>query len=203
MGFISKPPFTLPPLPYDEQALAPAISARTLAFHHGKHHKAYIDKTNELVKGKHFAGMALDEIVRQTADDAAEKQLFHNAAQAWNHAFYWDSLSPDTTCPSSALQKAIDRDCAGMDALKDQLEKIATDHFASGWAWLILKNGALEVVDSHDGDTPMTRGATCLFAIDVWEHAYYLDYQNERKAYVKAVVGDLLNWDFASKNFES
>jgi Fe-Mn family superoxide dismutase len=203
MGFISKPPFTLPPLPYDENALAPAISARTLGFHHGKHHKTYIDKTNELVKGKPFAGMALDEIVRKTVDDAAEKQLFNNAAQAWNHAFYWNSLSPEATQPSAALQAAIDRDCAGMEALKSKLEEIATDHFASGWAWLTLTDGVLETVASHDGDTPMAHGATCLLAIDVWEHAYYLDYQNDRKKYVKAVVGDLLNWDFASQNFES
>jgi Fe-Mn family superoxide dismutase len=202
MGFISKPPFALPPLPYDEDGLAPAISARTMSLHHGKHHKAYIEKTNELVKGKPFANMTLDEIVRRTVGDESEKQLFNNAAQAWNHAFYWNSLSPDASRPSAELQTAIDRDCAGMDALKSRLEKIATDHFASGWAWLIMKDDVLDVVATHDGDTPMAHGVTCLLAIDVWEHAYYLDYQNERKNYVKAVVGDLLNWDFASQNFE-
>jgi Fe-Mn family superoxide dismutase len=203
MSFISRPPFTLPHLPYDEDALAPAISARTLSFHHGKHHKAYIDKTNELVTGKLFAGMALDEIVRETVGDAAEKQLFHNAAQAWNHAFYWNSLSPVATQPSAGLQAAIDRDCSGMEALKSRLETIATEHFASGWVWLTFNNDALEVVESRDSDTPMAHGTRCLLAIDIWEHAYYLDYQNERKNYVKAVVGGLLNWDFASRNFDN
>ena len=194
-------PFSLPSLPYDVGALAPAISARTLELHHGKHHKAYIDKTNALAKGEPFAGMSLEGIIKKTAGKAAEIQLFHNAAQAWNHAFLWRSLSPSITNPAPALQAAIVRDFATLAHLQSELTAKATDHFASGWLWLVAKNGALSIVESDDADTPMAHGDACLLTIDLWEHAYYLDYQNERKSYVEVVVNKLLNWDFASDNF--
>ena len=196
-------PFLLPPLPYDEGALAPAISARTLSFHYGKHHKGYVEKLNTLVKGTPFADMTLDEVVRKTAVDKSKTDIFHNAAQAWNHAFYWNSLAPEPSQPSAALREAIERDFGDIDELKAALAKTATDHFASGWAWLIAKGKTLSVVDTSDAATPMADGATCLLTIDVWEHAYYLDCQNERKAYVKAVIERLLNWKFASANFEA
>jgi len=195
-------PFSLPSLPYDEDALAPVISARTLAFHHGKHHKGYIDKLNKLVGGTPFAGMTLDEVVKQTAGRKDKADLFNNAAQAWNHAFYWHSLSPKPTKPGAALAAAITRDFGDLETLKAEFSKKATGHFASGWAWLVLKDKNLKIVDTADADTPLTSGGTCLLTIDVWEHAYYLDRQNKREAYVKAVVDKLLNWDFASANFK-
>ena len=195
-------PFTLPPLPYALTALAPAISARTLRFHHGKHHKAYVDKLNELVADTPFAAMTLEEIVKKTAHDPAQAALFHNAGQAWNHAFYWNCLTPQTTRPSAALKAAIARDFGDMKTFKDKLAKTATEHFGSGWAWLIAKNKKLSIVDTSDADTPLEDGAVCLLTVDVWEHAYYLDRQNERKAYVAAVVEGLLNWSFAAANFD-
>jgi len=195
-------PFALPPLPFALSALAPAISARTLKFHYGKHHKGYVDKLNELVGDTPFAEMSLEEVVKATAQDSAQTKIFNNAAQAWNHTLYWNSLSPTRTRPSTALKQAIERDFGDLDALKKKLAKTAIDHFASGWAWLIVKNGELQVVDTSDAETPLADGATCLLTVDVWEHAYYLDRQNERKAYVEAVTANLLNWKFASACFE-
>jgi Fe-Mn family superoxide dismutase len=194
-------PFSLPSLLYDQDALAPVISARTLAFHHGKHHKGYIDKLNKLVEGTPFAGMTLDEVVKQTAGRKDKADIFNNAAQAWNHAFYWRSLSPKPTKPGAALAAAVTRDFGDLETLNAEFRKKATGHFASGWAWLVLKDKNLKVVDTADADTPLTSGGACLLTIDAWEHAYYLDRQNDREAYVKAVVDKLLNWDFASANF--
>jgi Fe-Mn family superoxide dismutase len=195
-------PFTLPPLPYDMSALSPTISARTLEYHHDKHHKAYVQKLNDLVRDKSFSEMRLEDIITKTASDPARKDLFHNAAQAWNHTFYWSSLSPKASYPSRALVKAIERDFGSLDDLKAELATKATEHFASGWAWLVVQDKKLSILDTHDADNPLTRGGHCLLTIDVWEHAYYLDYENERKAYVKGVVDGLLNWHFASANFE-
>jgi Fe-Mn family superoxide dismutase len=188
-------------LPYDEDALAPDISARTLRFHHGKHHKAYIDKTNALVANTAFAALSLEDVVRKTVDDPAQKALFNNAAQAWNHAFYWNSISPTPGTPSEALAAAIARDFGSTDALAAALAKKGTEHFGSGWAWLVVQGNTLAVVDTHDGDTPMAHGIPCLLALDVWEHAYYLDHQNDRKTYAESVTKRLLNWTFASANF--
>jgi Fe-Mn family superoxide dismutase len=195
--------FSLPPLPYAYDALVPAISARTLKFHHGKHHKAYINKLNGLIKGTPLANLTLEQIIRQTAGKTAHRKIFNNAAQAWNHSFYWSSLSPKATKPGKELQAAIDRDFGDMAALKEKLLVTATDHFASGWAWLVQKGRKLEVTDTHDAATPFVDGARCLLVIDVWEHAYYLDRKNDRKAYVKAVIDSLLNWKFASANFNA
>jgi len=194
--------FSLPPLPYALSALAPVISARTLKFHHGKHHKAYVDKLNELVQGTPYAKLTLEQIIEQTAGKEARRKIFNNAAQAWNHTFYWNSLAPKGTKPSKELQAAIARDFGDMDNLKEKLLTTATEHFASGWAWLVQKQGKLSVIDTHDAASPRADGVNCLLTIDVWEHAYYLDRQNDRKAYVRAVIDELLNWKFASANFK-
>ena len=192
-------PFSLPALPYPEDALEPTISARTLSFHHGKHHKAYVEKTNELLKGSPLAGRSLEEVVRGAKDN---QELFNNAAQAWNHDFYWHCLAPRSSKPGASLQKAIDTAFGDLDTLKEKLVKAAVGQFGSGWAWLIVKKGALEIVTTGNADTPIAHEQTPLLTIDVWEHAYYLDYQNQREAHVKAVLDKLANWDFASENFE-
>jgi Fe-Mn family superoxide dismutase len=194
-------PFALPALPFSEDALAPHISAQTLKFHHGKHHKGYVDKLNKLVAGTPYAEMELVEVVRQTCADDAKKPIFNNAAQAWNHTFYWNSLSGKQTSMDNNLAAAVERDFGSTEALNQLLVKVATEHFASGWAWLVRNGGKLEVMDTHDADTPIARNIQCLLTIDVWEHAYYVDRRNDRKAYVEAVARNLLNWDFASKNF--
>lgn len=193
--------FTLPALPFSEDELAPHISAATLAVHHGKHQKGYVDKLNAAVTGTMFAHMDLLDVVRKTRGDAAHKPIFNNAAQAWNHSFYWNSLTPQRCDMDRALAAAVERDFGSREVLLQLLAKTATEHFASGWAWLVVKDGKLEVSETHDADTPAARGITCLLAIDVWEHAYYLDRQNDRKAYVEAVVNNLLKWSFASENF--
>jgi Fe-Mn family superoxide dismutase len=194
--------FALPPLPFAPDALAPVISARTLDFHYGKHHKAYVDKVNELVKGKPTAGMSLEQIVAKAAKDPEPKALLNNAGQAWNHAFYWHCLSPRISGPSEALNRRIQQDFGGLDKLKETLTKAADEQFGSGWAWLVVNGGRLEVTASSNADTPIAHGQSPLLAIDVWEHAYYLDYQNDRAGHVKAVIDRLLNWSFASENFE-
>ena len=187
-------------LPYPVAALEPHISGKTLELHHRAHHKGYVDKTNEAIAGTALADAELNDIIRAAQSDA---KLFNAASQAWNHGFYWNSLTPEQSKPSDALQKAIDRDFGSIDELKKQLAKKATDHFASGWAWLVADGDKLAVVDTHDAHSPFSDGgANPLLTIDVWEHAYYLDVQNKRPAYVKAVLDNLLNWRFASENYE-
>lgn len=194
-------PFTLPPLPFAEEALAPVISAKTLSFHHGKHHKGYVNNLNELIKDTGFAGLALEEIIAKTHGDEKAKKVFNNAAQVWNHSFYWNCLSPKATQPSKDLGDAIARDFGSLEALKKELKAKSTDHFGSGWGWLVIEGGKLKVKDTRDAETPVAAGTSCLLTVDVWEHAYYLDYQNARKDHVDALVEKLLNWDFASQNF--
>lgn len=202
MALKDSAPFNLPALPYSADALAPVISARTLEYHYGKHHKGYVDKLNDLVKGTPFAERSLTDIVAETYGDDDNKKIFNNAAQIWNHTFYWNSLSPAKTAPSVELEKRLMNDFGSLEAFKNELKQKAIDHFGSGWAWLIYEGGKLKVKDTGDADTPMASGAVCLLTIDVWEHAYYLDYQNVRKDHVDAVVEKLLNWDFASQNFQ-
>jgi superoxide dismutase, Fe-Mn family len=187
--------FDLPPLPYPEDALAPVISAETLALHHGKHQKKYVDTMNELLQKEQVRGTTLEDVVR-----AAKGKLFNNAAQAWNHEFYWHSLTPQKTRPSSALARRIDADFGSYERFSAQLGKAAADLFGSGWAWLIEDGGKLAIATTSDADTPMAHGKKCLLAIDVWEHAYYLDYQNERERYLSGVIGERLNWEFAERN---
>ena len=190
--------FTLPPLPFADNALEPVISAQTLSFHYGKHHKAYVDNLNKLVPGSEFEGMDLETVIRKSQGRNAG--IFNNAAQIWNHTFYWNSLSPKTSAPSGKLRDAVDA-YGGLDKLKADLGDAARTQFGSGWAWLVSEAGALKVVKTGNAETPMANGVNCLLTIDVWEHAYYLDFQNRRPDYVGAVLDKLLNWDFAAENF--
>jgi Fe-Mn family superoxide dismutase len=201
----TKPSFALPELPYEENALEPVISARTLSFHHGRHHAGYVTMLNELVEGSPYAGRPLDEVVRRAAGDPAAKMLFNNAAQAWNHDFYWRSMRPKGGgTPSGVLKDTIDRDFGGVSEFCTAFAKAAADKFGSGWAWLVVgKDGTLKIVTTDDADTPVIRGERPLLTIDVWEHAYYLDYQNRRPDYIAAWLESLVNWDFAAKNFGS
>lgn len=194
-------PLTLPALPYAEDALAPHVSARTLQFHHGKHHRAYIDKTNAAIAGTPLADAALPAIIA-AAHAAADTALFNNAAQAWNHDFLWHSMTPGGGgAPGGALGAALTRDFGSASAFAEAFTKAATGHFGSGWAWLVLTNGKLAITTTHDADTPLVHDQTPLLTLDVWEHAYYLDYQNARPDYVAAFLKALINWDFAAANF--
>jgi Fe-Mn family superoxide dismutase len=196
-------PFTLSPLPYDENALEPAISARTIGFHFHKHHKTYVETLNKLVEGTRYADMKLEQIVRTTAtiSDAKDKKIFNNAGQVWNHDFYWRSLAPKAAKPEGKLAQAIERDFGSLDALVKLLAEAGAGQFGSGWAWLVSRNGKLSIDKTANALDPMARHINCLLAVDVWEHAYYLDYQNERPKYLKAVLGKL-NWHFAAENLE-
>jgi Fe-Mn family superoxide dismutase len=187
--------FELPPLPYPEDALAPVISAETLSLHHGKHHKKYIDTMNQLLEKEHVQGKTLEDVVR-----SAKGKLFNNAAQAWNHDFYWKSLSPKSAAPSGALKKQLERDFGSYEKFAEKFAAAANGQFGSGWAWLIDRNGRLEVLATANAETPMAQGARCLLALDVWEHAYYVDYRNQREKYVQAVIEKRLNWEFAGEN---
>jgi Fe-Mn family superoxide dismutase len=178
--------FSLPPLPYAEDALAPVISAETLKLHHGKHHKKYVDTANQLLEKEPLRASSVEEVVRQ-----AKGKLFNNAAQAWNHDFYWKSLSPKRQRPSGALLHRLEKDFGSYDKFADAFSQAAIGQFASGWAWLVEKGGKLEVTTTGNADTPMAHG--------IWEHAYYVDYRNERERYVSAIL-NCLNWDFVEKN---
>jgi len=197
-------PFKLAPLPWDEDALEPSISAKTVSFHYHKHHQTYVDTLNTLVEGGKFAAMKLEEIVRATAEarDDKEKKIFNNAAQVWNHDFYWRSLTPAKTRASAKLDSVVARDFGGRGGLIAKLAAAGTDQFGSGWAWLVSRGGKLSVEKTADAMTPMASGINCLLAIDVWEHAYYLDYQNARAKYLETVLGKLINWDFAAENLD-
>jgi len=196
--------FTLSPLPYEESALEPAISARTIGFHYHKHHATYVKTLNELVKGTRFADMPLEQIVEATAraKDAKEQKIFNNAGQVWNHDFYWRSLAPKPSAPKGKLAEAIERDFGGVEALTKQLAEEGAAQFGSGWVWLTSKGGKLAVEKTGNALDPMARGVNCLLTVDVWEHAYYLDYQNERAKYLQAVLLKLLNWNFAAENLD-
>ena len=195
-------PFTLPDLPFAKDALAPHMSAETLDFHHGKHHKAYVDKTNELIEGTDLAGASLIEVIK-AAKEKGDKGLFNNSAQIWNHSFFWQCLAPEgSTRPSGKLRDLINEGFGGEQALLDKLATESANHFASGWGWLVLNNGKLEVTSLHDADTPAVHGMTPLLTIDVWEHAYYIDYRNERPKFVKSVLENIINWDFVAQNLD-
>lgn len=195
------PRFKLPPLPYAAAALEPAISAATLTEHHGAHHKKYVDETNRLVAGTAHEGASLVELIRTTAGKDADKKLFNNAAQAWNHAFYWHSLAPKAGKPDGDLAKGLEAAFGSLDKFNAAFVEAATGHFGSGWAWLVAKGGKLAITTTHDAANPLTEeGATPLLVIDLWEHAYYLDRKHDRPAYLKAVVEGHLNWGFAAEN---
>lgn len=199
----AKAPIALPKLPYAEDALAPVISAKTISFHYGKHHATYVKTLNELIAGTEYESLQLEEIVVRAAKDkdAAAKKIFNNAAQAWNHHFYWHSMSPKGTAPSAKIKDALEKSFGGLDAFKKEFSKAATDQFGSGWAWLVQgKDGALKIETTSNADTPIAHGGTPLLVADVWEHAYYLDYQNRRPDHVTAWLDKLVNWSFAEKN---
>jgi Fe-Mn family superoxide dismutase len=192
----------LPALPWPETALQPLVSARTLGFHHGKHHRAYVDNVIKLIKGTPLEKLRLDEIVRRTAGRGDQVGIFNNAAQAWNHAFYWRSLAPKAAAPTGRLLERLSLDLGGLAGAKRELVQAGATQFGSGWAWLVLDGGKLKVMKTANADTPLAGGKlplpTPLLVIDVWEHAYYLDYQNRRPDYLQALVDHLLNWDFAA-----
>ncbi len=194
-------PFSLPPLPYADTALEPLISANTLSYHYGKHHKTYVDNLNKLVDGKDLASMSLEEIIHASAGKADMAGVFNNAAQVWNHTFYWNSLKPNGGGkPTGEIAAAIDKDLGGYDKFKAELSAAAVTQFGSGWAWLVSDAGTLKIVKTGNAEVPLTKGQKPLLTIDVWEHAYYLDYQNLRAKYVETLIDKLLNWDFANKN---
>ncbi|MBV9991385.1 MAG: superoxide dismutase [Alphaproteobacteria bacterium] len=197
-------PFTLSPLPYDADALEPTIGAKTVGFHYHKHHQTYVDTLNKLVAGTRYADMKLEQIVRATVDkeDDKEKKIFNNAGQVWNHDFYWNSLSPTPTELSGKLKQAVERDFGGAAKLIEALATAGKEQFGSGWAWLVSKGGKLSVEKTANAMNPMAKGINCLFTVDVWEHAYYLDYQNERPKYLQELLKNLLNWNFAAENFD-
>ena len=190
--------FELIDLPYEDTALEPAVSAKTLSFHHGKHHKAYIDKTNAAIEGGDLADKSLEDVI--AAARGSNAGLFNNSAQSWNHGFYWHSMAAEETGASDELKSMIDDAFGSADGLKEELAERGAGHFASGWVWLAVKGGKLSIEETHDGDTLADQGEfNPLLVIDLWEHAYYLDHQNARPAYLDAVNGKL-NWKFASEN---
>jgi Fe-Mn family superoxide dismutase len=193
--------FAMSPLPYAENALEPVVSAKTLRFHYGKHYKGYVDVLNQLVAGTPFADMSLEQVVLSTARQPQHAPIFHNAAQAWNHAFYWQSLSPrGGGFPSHALKVRVDSTFGDLEALKREFGTAATTQFGSGWAWLVLDGAKLRIVKTDNAENPLTENMRPLLVIDVWEHAYYLDFQNRRADYVKGVIEKLINWEFAAEN---
>lgn len=193
-----------PALPYAENALEPHISAKTIGFHYGKHHAAYVNNFNNLVAGSPLDSMSIEEVIALSAADPQKAGIFNNAAQAWNHTFYWNCLTPEGGgVPSGELAAKIELDFGSFDKFKDELKSAAATQFGSGWAWLVLENGVLKVVKTGNAQTPSTSGQKPVLTVDVWEHAYYLDYQNRRPDYVAAVIDNLLNWEFAAENFSS
>ena len=196
--------FELPDLPFAKDALAPHMSAETLEFHHGKHHRAYVTKTNELVGASpDLAGASLSEVIA-AAKAKGEAKLFNNSAQLWNHSFFWQCLAPaNGQRPSGKLAQLIDDSFGSTEALLQKLGDEAVNHFSNGWAWLILNRGKLEIVSLHDADTPLVHdGMVPLFTLDVWEHAYYIDYRNERPRFASAVLSNIVNWEFVAQNLD-
>ena len=202
----SQGPFTLTPLPYETGALTPYISATTLEFHHGKHHKAYVDKANKLVaesSDPDLKDSVIEHIVVRASRNPELTELFNSAAQAWNHSFFWQCLTPNGgKKPTGALAKKLDADLGGFDGFAKKFEDAAAKQFGSGWAWLVMDCGKLKVIKTGNADMPLVHGQIPLLTLDVWEHAYYLDYQNRRPDYIKAVIQNLLNWEFAEANLE-
>jgi superoxide dismutase, Fe-Mn family len=191
-------PFSLPPLPWAKDALAPAISAETIDFHYGKHHQAYVTNLNKALEGKPEANQALEQVILSSSGP-----VFNNAAQVWNHTFYWNSMKPNGGGkPTGQLLELVNRDFGSVDNLLQQLGEAAKTQFGSGWAWLVQDGGKLKVTQTANADLPMKHGQNALLTCDVWEHAYYIDYRNARPNYVEAYLKSLVNWDFAAKNLK-
>jgi Fe-Mn family superoxide dismutase len=194
--------FTLPELPYDRHALEPHMSGETLDFHYGKHHKAYVDKTNQLLGAKGGGG-SLIEVV-QKARSEGDNKLFNNAAQLWNHSFFWQCLAPaQGQKPGGKLMRMINETFGTAEEMLKALQEEGVNHFASGWAWLVLDRDKLKITSLHDADTPLVHeGMKPLFTLDVWEHAYYIDYKNERPRFAQTVLSNIVNWDFVEQNLD-
>ncbi|MBM4318972.1 MAG: superoxide dismutase [Deltaproteobacteria bacterium] len=197
-------PFELPSLPYSQDALDPYISARTMSFHHGKHHAAYVNKLNELIKGSPMEKQTLEQIVRATANDVGKVAIFNNAAQAYNHEFFWHCLKPKGGGnPVGVLAERLNATFDSIEKFKEELKNAAVTQFGSGWAWLVLDQGNLKVVKTSNAMTPIAQNQTPLLTVDVWEHAYYLDYQNRRPDFVQAYLDNLVSWEYAAGNLEA
>lgn len=189
-------------MPFDYTALAPYITKETLEFHHDKHHAAYVNNYNNAVKDTDLDGQPIEAVIKAIAGDASKAGLFNNAAQAWNHSFYWNSIKPNGGgAPTGALADKIAADFGSFENFVTEFKQAAATQFGSGWAWLVLDNGTLKITKTGNADTPIAHGQTPLLTIDVWEHAYYLDYQNRRPDYISTFVEKLANWDFASANY--
>ncbi len=187
---------TLPDLPYSKDALEPYISAKTLEFHHDKHHKAYVDNGNKMISGTEFEGLDAEAIIKKVAGDASKIGVFNNVGQVWNHSFFWKCLKPKGGGrPTGPIAQKIDSDFGSYEKFAEELKNAGVTQFGSGWAWLVLKNGKLEVMKTANADTPVAHGIRPLLTIDVWEHAYYLDYQNRRPDFLQTVIDNLINWD--------
>jgi len=194
--------YQLPALPYDYTALEPYISKNTLEFHHDKHHAAYVTNYNKAVEGTELDSLSIEDAIKATAGDAAKAGIFNNAAQSWNHSFYWNCIKPNGGGqPTGALLNKIVADFGSFDEFVTQFKTAGATQFGSGWAWLVLDNGTLKVTKTGNAENPMTAGQTPLLTMDVWEHAYYLDYQNRRPDYIGDFVTKLINWDFVAENF--
>lgn len=195
---------TLPDLPYAKNALEPHIGAKTLEIHHGKHHQAYVTKANELLVGTPLEGKPLEEIIKAAAKDDTKKVLFNNVAQVWNHTFYWHCMKPNGGGkPTGDIAKKIDADFGSYEKFVEEFKNAGATQFGSGWAWLVLDGGKLKVTKTPNADLPMVHGQTAILTMDVWEHAYYLDYQNRRPDYMTVFLDKLVNWDFANKNLKA
>ncbi|MBF0267588.1 MAG: superoxide dismutase [Alphaproteobacteria bacterium] len=195
--------FELPPLPYAANALEPHMSANTFSFHHAKHHNAYVTNLNNLIKDTDLASKSLEEIIMAVAGEGAKAGVFNNAAQVWNHTFFWSSMKPGGGGkPSGDLLARIEKDLGGFDKFKEDFKNAAVTQFGSGWAWLVEEKGTLKITKTGNADTPMAHGQKALLTVDVWEHAYYLDYQNRRPDYVQTFLDHLANWDFAAANLK-
>jgi superoxide dismutase, Fe-Mn family len=192
--------YELPPLPFGYSDLEPHISAKTFEFHHDKHHAAYVTNYNNMVKDTPMDSMSLEEVIKATAGDASKAGIFNNAAQAWNHTFYWNCLkSNGGGAPTGDLANKINADFGSFDAFKEQFKQAGATQFGSGWAWLVLDNGTLKVTKTLNADNPLTQGQKPLLTMDVWEHAYYIDYQNRRPDYIGTFMDKLINWDFVAQ----
>jgi Fe-Mn family superoxide dismutase len=192
-----------PDLPYAANALEPHVSARTLEYHHGKHHKAYVDKLNAAIAGTDYDGQSLEAIIA-ASHAAADAGVFNNAAQAWNHTFLWHSMSPNGGGdPTGPLAEALKHRFGDMAGFRDAFKKSALSQFGSGWTWLVHTAEGVDIANTGNAETPLSDGVAPLLTLDVWEHAYYLDYQNKRDAYIEGFLANLINWEFAAINFES
>lgn len=193
----------LPPLPYEENALEPFMSARTLSFHYGKHHQTYLDNLNKLIEGTEFENMTLEQIIQESYKNPQQGGIFNNAAQVWNHSFFWNSLSPTgNKRPSPPFLNVIEKSFGSYENFSQEFKKTALSQFGSGWCWLVKEGNTLKIIKTSNADTPLVLGKKPLLTCDVWEHAYYLDYQNKRADYLDTFLTSLINWNFAENNFQ-